>query len=332
MPTNQEYLHRLEEEARKHGATPEASWAQDLERTYQGSGGQGGRTSEDIFKSILSQQQARGRDNAPREEDRSSGSGGGGGDNTSERWPSSPYEDAYTQSLNQQNQMMQQMWQAQQARDAEQKVLEADRRAKADSLYGTLLGRSQQATAVTPEDPIIKAQVDAYRAEQERALRNLRSDAAEGKQGLRPTQDRMAGERVAQGVAGMQAELLSRELSSRRAEIADALASMGGILGADQVAGLQREIAGIDNLIRQQQAHTSNRGLGIERELGLGNLGLGYQQLGVQRELGLGGLNNDLLRTMLQNQQFYGDLGLRNRTQDDYFNLTSRGRLGNPIR
>lgn len=291
-----------------------------------------GETAESIWASSIGNYKTRSQPNEIREESSGNSDGSGGGGGSQERWPQSPFESAYAESVRKQNEMLQQMWQAEQARDAERRAAEAERKARADSLYSTLLGRSQQATAVTPEDPVIKAQVDAYRAEQERGLRNFRSDSAEAGNRLRPTQDRMAAERVAQGTASMQAELLGRELSARRGEIADALSSMGGLLNADQTAGLQRELAGIDNLIRQQQLQSGNRDIDLRRELGLGDLGLGYAGLDVQRELGLGGLSNDLLRTMLQNQQFYGDLRLRDRTQDDYFNLVNRGRLGNPIR
>lgn len=262
--------------------------------------------------------------------------------------PAAP--DPYASALAQQNSLMQQLFERQVAEQnriaAEQAAREAELKTRRDALFTQLQGRAQQALTVTPEDPIIKGQVDSYRAEQERALRNLRSDAAEGGAALRPTQNRMAGERVAQGVASMQAELMARELSARRGEIADALSSMGGLLSADQQVGLQRELAGLDSLIRQQQAGISNRELDIRRELGLGDLGLkrelglgdlglrrdlGFSELDVQRELGLGGLSNELLRTMLQNQQFYSDLGLRNRTQDDYYDLVRRGRIGNAI-
>ena len=218
---------------------------------------------------------------------------------------------------------------AEQDRIAQQQAAaEAERKSRADALYGQYQTRAQQAQTVDPNDPIIKGQVDSYRAEQERALRNVRSDAAEGGNSLRPTQDRMATERVSQGVASMQAELLARELGSRRSEIADALSSMGGMLSNDQQAGLQRELAQLDNLIKQQQVNASNRGLDIERELGLGNLALGQGRLGLDTELGRGGLSNDLLRILNQNNQFYGDLGLRGRTQDDYYNLVMRGLLG----
>src|SRR3990167_3319214 len=290
--------------------------------------------------------------------------GGGGGSQWSamQSWMGAPQQQApaapdYSPMLQQQNDLLQQLFNRQVEEQnrlvAEQAARDAELKARQDSLYGQLQGRAQQSINFDANDPIIKAQVDNYRAEQERALRNVRSDAAEGGQKLRPTQDRMATERVAQGVASMQAELMARELSAKRAEISDALASMGSILTGDQQAGLQRELATLDNLIRQQQVNTGNRDVDLRRELGLGDLGLGFGRLGLDTELGRGrldldtelgrgdlslrgelgrsGLSNDLMRILLQNQQFYGDLGLRGRTQDDYYDLVRRGRIGNPI-
>ena len=204
---------------------------------------------------------------------------------------------------------------------------------KANDLYSMLMGRAQQSLNIDPNDPIIKAQVDNYRAEQERAFRNVRSDAAESKNPLRPTQDRMAGERVAQSVASLQSELMARELTSRRGEIVGALSGMGGILTEDQQAGLQRELANLDNMIRQQQVNISGGELDLSRELGLGRLGLdtelgrgnldlGIGRLGLDTELGRGQLSLDQLRNELLNRQFYADLNLRQQglnSQNDQF-------------
>lgn len=257
--------------------------------------------------------------------------------------PSAP---DYSAQITQQNELLKQMFERQVAEQnriaAEQAAVAAERKQRADALYGQLQGRAGQALQVSPDDPIIKNQVDAYRAEQERALRNVRSDAAEGKQTLRPTQDRMASERVAQSVGSLQAELMARELGARRAEISEALSSMGGLLSADQQAGLQRELASLDNIIRQQQLGISGQELDLRRELGLG-------QLGLDTELGRGQLELDRLRNELLNRQFYADLGLRERglqtdldkflaqmgfdkfERDRYYDMVSKGRLGNQI-
>ena len=252
----------------------------------------------------------------------------------------------YTSQFNEQNALLKQLFDRQVAEQnrlaTEQTSRDTELKTRRDALFNQLQGRAQQSLAVSPEDAIIKGQVDNYRAEQERTRRNLVSDAAEAQRPLTAGQHAEAAERIGQSVGSLQSELMARELSSRRAEIADALSSMGGLLSADQQVGLQQQLAGLDNIIRQQQMGISGRELDLRRELGLGDLSLGRGRLGLDTELGRGdlslrgelgrgGLSNDLLRTMLQNQQFYGDLGLRGRTQDDYYDLVRRGRLGNAI-
>lgn len=226
-----------------------------------------------------------------------------------------PYQQAAIEAIQRQSALMQQMIAKQEASD---KI----RQERADGLYNTLLQRSQQSLNVNADDPIIRAQVDPMRAQLERSKRNFISDAAENYGPLANLrgEERIANERVGQNVSSFQSELLGRELTNRRQEVAGALASMGDMLSGSQQAALQRELAMLDQGIRQQQVGLSS-----------GQLGLGYADLNLRGELGRGGLQNDLLRTMLQNQQFYGDLGLRNRTQDDYYNLVSGGRLGNQI-
>ena len=241
-------------------------------------------------------------------------SGGGGGGGYSEQ--SNPWMEKQTKLLDE-------MWGAQKARDTQIAAEAAERKKRGDELYGTWLGRSQQGLQLNADDPTIKGQVDVYRAEQDRALRNALSDSAEAG-GLGDTRKRMASERTSQNVASFQAELMARELGTRRAEVADALQSMGGMLSGDQRAGLERELGNLDNAIKQSQVGISARDTDLRGQLGFGDLNL-------RGQLGNRGLDNDLLRTMMQNEQFYGDLGLRSRTQDDQYNLYSSGRLGNPI-
>ena len=72
---------------------------------------------------------------------------------------------------------------------------------------------------VTQEDPAISAQVDAYRAEQERARRNHVSDLAEAAKGNPVNLDgekRLAAERVGQAVAIFAADVIAKEIEARR--------------------------------------------------------------------------------------------------------------------
>lgn len=224
--------------------------------------------------------------------------------------PSTPaYDDTpLRQALLAQTQMMQQFQDANTKRNADLEARYAADRAteqtRRDSLYNQLLTRAQQGTQIDPNDPVIKAQVDSYRAEAERANRNYMSDLAESSgpyANLRGEQ-RMGAEKIGQGVGGLRSQLLGRELQSRRDEIAQSLAGLGGMLSADQAANMQRELGMYDNQLK-------GLGLGLQ---GAGNL--------IQGELGSRGLDNDLVRAMLQNQQFYSNLG----SQEDMF----KNRLG----
>ena len=248
----------------------------------------------------------------------------------------------YTGVFNEQNRLMRESLAAEQTRMAELREAERVRAAeiaaqeaaqavKRDDLYKTWQDRARQSLDIDPNDPIIKAQVDNYRAEQTRALRNLRGNAAESGNSLRPTQDRMATERMGQAVGSLQSELMSRELAGRRAEISEALNSMGGILTGEQQAGLQRELSNIDSALRRYQLGISDRDLslqgelgfgrlGLDTELGRGQLGLGQGRLDLDAELGRGQLSLDQLRNAMLNQQFYADLGLRSEEQYNYWN------------
>lgn len=201
---------------------------------------------------------------------------------------------------------------------------EQQRLGQRDQLYQQLLGRAQQNVAADPNTPVVQGQVNAYRAEQDRAQRNYLSDLAESAgpfANLRGEQ-RMAAERTGQNVGGFQAELLARELQTRRAEVADALSSMRGMLTAEQEANLHRELSLMDNQLRNAGLAGQNAGLTASSALGFSDLGLrrdlGFAGLDLQRTLGLGGLEVD--REGLANQrrgqdfsqdQFLRELALR---------------------
>lgn len=81
--------------------------------------------------------------------------------------------------------------------------------------------RSQYQYGLSPADPVIKGQVDAYRTEQERAGQRTLQQQAEAASpystGVVRNQGRMINEGVGRNVGGFQAELMSRELANRRA-------------------------------------------------------------------------------------------------------------------
>lgn len=205
--------------------------------------------------------------------------------------------DALQQALNAQTAILQQM----QARATQ---ADTDNEARRSSLFNMLMARAQQSKQIDPNDPIIRQQTDAFSAEQERARRNYLADLAEREGPLTNLrgEQRMSQERMGQNVGGFRAELLGRELSARREEIAQALSSMGGMLNADQQLALQRELSMLDNAIRQQ------------------GLGLNERQLDLERLLGMRGLDD-------QNDRFIADLGFRAADRASYWDSLRRGLL-----
>lgn len=184
--------------------------------------------------------------------------------------------------LKQQTDLMKQMYDRQLNQDQTNK-------ARGDSLYNTLSQRAGQGLDVNAQDPIIANQVNSYRAEQQRGARNSIDAMAEANGPLANIngERRMAMEGAAQNTGSMQAQLIGRELQSRRDEIAQALSGMGGMLSDDQQLKLQTQLGLLDQAIKGQS-------------------------LSLQDKLGTGGLNNDLLRMMLQNQQFNSGLNSEN--------------------
>lgn len=173
-----------------------------------------------------------------------------------------------------------------------------------NEMYDMLMSRAQQGLNVNPNDPAIKGQVDAYRGEQERMRRNLQSDYAEGGKSLSDTQKRMSHEAVGHNVGSLQAQLVANERQARRDEIAQALSLNSQFLTDGEKLALQRELGMLDNEIKRNAVNLQSKELDLQSQLGLGNLEL-------QRQLGMGGLENDLMRALMQNQQFYSDLGYR---------------------
>jgi hypothetical protein len=147
----------------------------------------------------------------------------------------------------QSNALMQQLLTNQQAAQAQ-----TDERGSA--LYDTLDQRATQGLDVSRQDPIIRAQADAYAAAQERARRDHLADVAErsGPYGNLRGEQRLGYERAGQAVGAFEAELMGRELQTRRDEIAQALQMQAGLLSGDQQRALQMQLAALDAAIQQQ--------------------------------------------------------------------------------
>ena len=226
------------------------------------------------------------------------GGSGGGGNSTAQQWNGQAAPSAADGMLKQ--------MQEQAAASA------AANKAKSDALYGQLLQRAQQGTAVSPNDPVIKAQTEAFTANTDRATRNYLADRAEqaGPYANLAGEQRMATERSGQASGNFTAELMGRELTSRRAEISDALNGMRGMLSLDQQNQLQRELAVMDDAIKRQGLSLASSGQNQSYDLGL----RGATTAGRGVDLGFMNAGN-------QNQQFYSELGLRNNqyAAENYF-------------
>lgn len=169
----------------------------------------------------------------------------------------------------------------------QQQQAAADAKSRSDALYSTLDQRAKQGLGVTADDPTVKPQVDAFRAEQDRSQRNYLGDLAERSgpfANLRGEQRRSA-EGVGQATSGFQAQLLSREIQSRRDEIAQALSAQGALLSGDQQRALQQELAQMDQALGEANAKTSANS--VANQFSLGQQGLNQSQDQFLRELAL---------------------------------------------
>ena len=205
--------------------------------------------------------------------------GGGGGSSSSFSSSTGMFPDWYKG-------MMEKQLERQTAMDAQNKD-------RGDALYGRLSGRADQGLAIDRNDPIIRAQADAFAANQRRAQRNDMSDLAERAGPLANIrgEQRMAAERYGAKTGEFEAQLMGRELTARRDEIAQALAQMGGMLSGDQQRALQAQLSQMDQAIKEAGVN-----------------------------LGFKSNDNDMQRALLANQLGWGNLGLEAENQYNQWN------------
>ena len=139
--------------------------------------------------------------------------------------------------------------------------------ARRDALYDTLRNRMNQSLELDPNDPIIRNQVDAYSAQGTKARRDFISDQAERSNpystGFMQGQRRMTAESLGKNVGSFQAQLMQRELTSRRQEIAQALTQTGQLLTSDQRDVLSRELSQLDATIKRYGIDVSKYGINV---------------------------------------------------------------------
>lgn len=114
----------------------------------------------------------------------------------------------------------------------------------ARGIFDLLMERARGSENVDPNDPIIKAQTDAYRAEGTQARRDFLARQAEaaGPYGNQRSEERRSAEELGKSVGGFQAAAMQQELSARRAKIEHALSGAAGFLTEQQRMSLQNEL------------------------------------------------------------------------------------------
>lgn len=175
-------------------------------------------------------------------------------------------------------------------------------------LYNQLVQRSNQSLSIDPQtDAVIRPQVDAFAAQQDKESRHALDSIAESAgpyaSGTLMGQRRMLAENAAQSTNALQAQLVQNELTSRRQEIQNALQERGSMLSQQDQLSLQRELSLINDQL--QKASAKNQYM-----LGLGSLGLGQQQINSA------------------NDQFNARFGLDSSNQANYWDALRRGLLG----
>jgi hypothetical protein len=126
------------------------------------------------------------------------------------------------------------------------------------SVFNQLLQQARQGTTIDPTDPNFRMQADTYAAALERARRDQIADNAErmsatglAGSGAESVQDRLINERSSQAQAGMEADLMGRELMNRRQEIQSALTQLLQAGQMDQARALQWQLGLIDAQLRK---------------------------------------------------------------------------------
>lgn len=122
------------------------------------------------------------------------------------------------------------------------------------SLLDLVQQRAQAPAFVSREDPNVRAQSDAYSANQQRAARNSIADIAESQGPLAniTAETRLANERAGQASGSFEAEVLARAQQQKAQEIQQYLSIWGGLIDSDKRTALERELAQMQNATQQQ--------------------------------------------------------------------------------
>lgn len=188
---------------------------------------------------------------------------------------------------------------AQPGQPAQPTVEQQQKTAFNDALLGMM---KQNPANVSINDPTLKAQMDPFRQEQDRA-RQMRQMAmaerlgAEGAEsgGAMSSEVALSYEDMGRANAQRASELVGQEVLARREELFKALSLYGDMMTQEQQRALQLEIAKLDAQVKREATSASTS--------------LGRDDLKLREKLGLGNLSLGLLQAQLGNDQFSKRLG-----------------------
>lgn len=194
--------------------------------------------------------------------------------------------------------MMQRYTEQEKANAAADAERMARQEAQKQEVIGTYMSRIKQPLQIGHDDANIRTQADPYNANVERQKRDYLANTAEKAGALANMQGetRVANEKAGQAKGLFEANLVGRELQSRRDEIQNALQSLAGMLNADQQRDLTKELGMIDAQLRAAGMESNERlgmaQIGSNQGIANGQLGFNYTQLESNA-------NRDALRTAL---------------------------------
>lgn len=116
---------------------------------------------------------------------------------------------------------------------------------QANPLFDFLMQRAHQGVDVSANDPIIRQNVDAFNAQQQRSERDYESKLAErlGANTNMGKERRMGAEQIGSATSAFQAQMMAQERTARRQEVEQALQGSQGLLTQEQAMRLQEELA-----------------------------------------------------------------------------------------
>lgn len=187
-----------------------------------------------------------------------------------------------------------------------------------DTVRNSYLTRATQNLTVDQNAPEFRQVADTFAAGAERSRRDSVADLAEatagsGQVGLQNAETRLINERAAQARGGFEADLVRQELQTKRAEVADALQRLGGMVSDDQMRMLQERLAELDARLKTDSLNATTD--------------LGRADINLRDRLGTMGGNIDILSLLVNNDQFSKRLGFDIGDREAYWNADSLDRI-----